>query len=528
MGLTSCKQGTEVDPENPTPEKPVTPTAKGTELSGFKTVAELNKLLAETKDITDNIKAGGSVTITLDCSNLKAAAGDILVIPSKDDATINLVFANALKENKGLVISDAALDVVNIEFPSEDMGDFVFDMDYSKLTLSSEGVTTFGLVGLFTNITDNNDYATTIEDGIFIGAFKNWDDTQLYGKAVIEDGAEVEALVIDDDFFNFSQTYSPEVEIAGEKGGVNVSNLMTDLQKNKVYKVNSLYILDDATVNAWSSDEENTLETITIAEGKTLTIDGAWIDEVVGEGDTGAKVDYLGIFNSDAETSFKNVTIDGGGYSDGGTIVKATFESCTLVDFRNIVLGQASAKKLVFDQDNFTYTNVYYVVDADASDASFKYAFDSCEFTSDTTIEPYAEGKNVLDKNGDPIKETLYGYWWDNPDDDPDLGWQRVMGVEKLSDIPASVRKEETGWYWSYNFEPKVIPFEDLTMIVSLTKCKIDGKDVTTKNVGSAVNLYAGLWDADGNQVAYTKVEIDGKLYKLITNTSEGAILVEE
>ncbi|MBO6254970.1 MAG: hypothetical protein J6O49_15215, partial [Bacteroidaceae bacterium] len=137
MGLTSCKQDNAVtldeDGNYKVPEKPVTPTASGTNLKGFKTVAELNTLIAGTKDITDNIKAGGSVTINLDCSNLEAAAGDKIIIPGKSDATINLVFTNKAKKNEGLVIADDALDVVTVTFPECEFGVVSFEMPYSTL-----------------------------------------------------------------------------------------------------------------------------------------------------------------------------------------------------------------------------------------------------------------------------------------------------------------------------------------------------------------------------------------------------------
>lgn len=519
MGLTSCKQGTEVDPENPTPEKPVTPTAKGTELSGFKTVAELNKLLAETKDITDNIKAGGEVTITLDCSNLKAAAGDILVIPSKDDATINLVFANALKENKGLVISDAALDVLNIDFPAAEMGDITFDMPYSKLTVDSEAGATLGTAAFFTNDNSMDDLATTIGDGITIEVFKNWDDTQSYGPIVV-DGAEIEALCVDANYPGWTNNNA---------NGFVVPNATTDIDEWDPVYVTSLYLADDAWIRCSQNKKKTVVEKITIAEGKTLTLAEGYVNEVVGEGE-GANVDYGWSINDFGRgTSFSNVTLDGNneqlGSSDEPT--ESTFTNCTLVDFWRIYMGQDSATGLKFTFDNYTSTRVFYPVYADADDLAYSYEFSKCEFAPGVRVDAYAEGDNVLDKNGDPIKQTMYHYEWDNPDDDPDQGWI-AENVEKLTDVPAAVRKGETGWYYPYPYEPRVYSFDGLELVPSFSECKYNDKAVSDKNVTSFL-IWTELDGEDGTAVAETNyVQIGDKLYKRIWTKTNGTILVEQ
>jgi hypothetical protein len=521
MGLTSCKQDNAVKfDENGNyviPEKPVTPTATGTSLKGFKTVAELNTLIAGTKDITDNIKAGGSVTINLDCSNLEAAAGDKIVIPGKTDATINLVFTNKAKKNDGLVIADDALDVVTVTFPEGEFGDVAFEMPYSTLTLASAGATTLGKTAFNVNKNDRSEFATTISSGITINSIKTWykdanDVFQWSGRILAKEGAKIVALLIDADRDNVSNS---------EKGYY-IPQVTTNLSKwEDVYVKDLNVVANNVSVWADSYDNKVVVNKITIAEGDTVTIRNAQANEIVGAG----KGAVLTRYYNGSPAKYSNLTIQGrnNGYSD----VKSTFDNCTLNNFNSLYLNQTTASKLKFTQDDGNYTAVYFPVTAGAGDATFKYSFSECEFAKNLNVYAYAEGTNVLDKNGNPIKETLYAYQYV----DADGNYQYVNGIEKLTDIPDSIRMNTTKNYsnfWTYTYEPKVYEFSDLSIIPSFAKCKYDGKDVSDKNIFNFVS-FNSLSGKDGKAVATTtEVEIDGKLYKRIWTKTNGYILLEQ
>ena len=526
MGLTSCKQDNAVtldeDGNYKVPEKPVTPTASGTNLKGFKTVAELNTLIAGTKDITDNIKAGGSVTINLDCSNLEAAAGDKIIIPGKTDAAINLVFTNKAKKNDGLVIADDALDQLTITFPDGEFGDVSFEMPYSTLTLATAGASTLGKTAFNVNKNNQKDLATTINSGITINTIKTWykdanDVRQWTGRILAKDGAKIVALLVDEDYNGISNS---------EKG-YDVPQVTTNLSNwEDVYVKDLNIVANNVAVWAVAYDKKVVVNKITIAEGDTATIWNGAATEIVGAGEGAVLTGFYG----DYTTKYSNLTIDGNsnGYGGSNDPIDATFENCTLVDFDYIYLSQKSATGLVINFDDNTSTNIYYPVYASASDASYSYTFSKCEFPEGSSVRAFSEGVNILDKDGNPIKETLYAYGWNDPDDDPDEGWIYKDGIEKITDIPEAVRKGETGYYYDYLYEPRTYAFSDLALIPVFSECKYDGAAVSEKNVGKFL-IYTTLWGADDTAVATTtQVKIGDKTYKRVYSKNNGWILVEQ
>ena len=528
MGLTSCKQDNAVtldeDGNYKVPEKPVTPTASGTNLKGFKTVAELNTLIAGTKDITDNIKAGGSVTINLDCSLLEAAAGDKIIIPGKTDAAINLVFTNKAKKNEGLVIADDALDQLTITFPDGEFGDVSFEMPYSTLTLASAGATTLGKTAFNVNKQDRSEFATTINSGITINAIKTWylddnDNYQQSGSILAKDGAKIVALVVDED----------RAWLNNNEYGYDVPSVTTNLSNWKDVYVKDLIIVDNnLSVSANAIDDKIIVNKITIAAGDTATVWGGFANEIVGAG-TGAVLTRLEGY-ADAATKYSNLTIEGRNRWYG--TVKSAFESCTLNNFNDLRLTQGSASKLKFTLDDGNNMSLYFPVTAGANDASFKYSFSECEFAENVDIYAWGEGTNVIGKDGNPIKETLYAYnYRDYNTETGNWEWKYVDGIEKLTDIPDSIRMNTTTYrsdFWTYTYEPKVYEFSDLSIVPSFSKCKYNSKDVSDKNATDFVQ-FNSLTGKDGKDVATTtEVEIDGKLYKRIWTKTDGYILLEQ
>ena len=476
---------------------------------------ELNNLIAGTKDITDNIAADKSVTINLDCSNLEAAAGDKIVIPGKSDATINLVFTNKAKKNEGLVIADDALDAVTVTFPEGEFGDVAFEMPYSTLTLASAGASTLGKTSFNVNKNNKSELATTIGSGITINAIKTWykDATgtvQYTGSVLAKDGAKVVALVFDADRFGSSN----------EDTGYYVPRVYTDLSKGTSLYVKDAYVAaNNISIGAYKVNDAVVVNKITIAEGDSVTINGAMAAEIVGAGN-GA---YLKNFNSNSTAKYSNLTIYG---NNRWYTAKGTYEKCTMLDFSGITLTQASATGLKFTQDKTTWTDIEFPVTAGADATSFKYTFDSCEFPEKSKVYAWAEGDPVLDKDGNPIKKELYEYYYNDPKD----GWKWVSDVEKFTDIPDSIRMGTTkdySVYYKYTYEPKVYNFKDLKIVPAFKSCKYNSVAVSDKNALKFV-AFNSLSGADGKEVATTtQVEIEGKLYKRISTTA-GYLLIEE
>ena len=227
--------------------------------------------------------------------------------------------------------------------------------------------------------------------------------------------------------------------------------------------------------------------------------------------------------NADAYT---NVTIDANytSFGDSNDPVSTVFKNCTLENFNRLYLSQESATGLIFT----TGTDVYYPVYASASDKSYTYTFTKCEFAAGSKVYAFAEGINILDKDGKPIKQTLYAYGWDDPDDDADLGWISKNGIEKITDIPEAVRKGETGYYYSYIYEPRTYDFKDLELIPSFSECKYDDVAVSDKNITNFL-AFNSLWGESGDAVAETNsVKIGDKIYKRVYSKNEFYILIEQ
>jgi len=290
-------------------------------------------------------------------------------------------------------------------------------------------------------------------------------------------------------------------------------------------------IANNVAVWAVAYDKKVVVNKITIAEGDTATIWNGAATEIVGAG----KGAVLTRFYGDYAVKYSNLTIDGRARSTGSSN-KATFEKCTLADFSSIYFAQASAKDLKFTYVNYNgdnaetlSTSIYYPVNASATDISFSYPFESCEFAKNVRVNAYSDGVNVLDKDGNPIKKTLYA--WDKYNTTTGIWETQASGLEKLTDIPDSVRmgntNPPTSW-WSYNYEPKVYAFDNLELIPSFKSCKFDGKDATSLNVDQFLN-WTTLYGAEQTKVATTtEVIIDGKLYKRVYTKANGWILVEQ
>jgi len=488
MGLTSCKQDNPVEIDESgsyvIPSKPVTPTAKGTLLSGFKTCTELNNLIAGTKDITDNIGAGKSVTITADCSNLEVTTTDYQVsLPSKTDATINLQLTGAFKTKDGAVleINDQAIDALNLTL---EKADYVFDAPYSTVTLKSAVNTAVVKTGT------KSSTPFTVAGGASI---ENLDYSTGY--VVVSDGAAI-------------NTYVAKANVSATKDGIKLANVKNGAGKD--YFISNVLVAADATVFSNNVTDKGApiyaINTVSVANGVTATVWG-YIKSVKGLGkDRGSKVDgYLG----DLTDEISNVTLlDTWGSAD----LKATTVKDVTVNAQYAYLYNSSASNVTFAAAN---SQIYISIPGESVTSAFTYTFSKATFATGSRI--YAgywanQIQNpILDENGNQVIETFY-YYQSDPTDPT-----TYVEHPKLTDFTDAERKAydiKQGSRKLY-LTPQPDYSENFLATLSLSECKLGSSSYTKDSDASLMSSFSTKNLGGGKQ---TKVDyvIDGVSYKIV------------
>ena len=180
VGLTSCKQGTEVDPNDPygttKPVKPGTSTAGDADLTFTITNATGGDLAtlwsnwkANNKDAATALMKKTEVTIGLNFANYKLDGNEIAIpqfVTTTEGSIINLVVEGFAEAKKALNLSTKNLTgaEVNITLPSTTF-DMVLDGTASKVTLKGSGAS---LTTLKATASTNKKKALTIADGVTV------------------------------------------------------------------------------------------------------------------------------------------------------------------------------------------------------------------------------------------------------------------------------------------------------------------------------------------------------------------------
>ena len=509
MGLTSCKQDNAVTfDENGNyvvPAKPVTPTAKGTTLSGFKTVTELNNLIAGTKDITDNIGAGKTVTITANCANLEVTTTDYkLVIPSATDATINLELTGAFKTKDGAVleISDQALDKLNLNLVS---ADYAINTPYSTVTLNS-AINRAKVTAPANSLTP-----FTVGTGGSI-AFLDY----VSGNIVVNGGSIAGAVT--------NQALSgSSAPLKSTKDGLTIANVKGS--DGKAYYMKNLKLEKGAAaynVYAYFTDANNNYALIYALDKVTVAADAeVYLDvnalELTGEG--GKKGAQVTGYMNQIKDKISDVTINPtntyGSYN-------AALENVTIKSGITPTL-MSTASKVVFEDD--VYVFIYGKKTAD----SFTYTFDGCEFADGKTINASwndaITSNPLLDENGNQKTEIVYYYWYWTVDADGNN--VRAYSAEKssLSDFTEAERKDANNTFVRVERKLYTTPTaaydKDFVATLNLKGCKYAGaaytKDSTPALMSSFTKPGESEWSKNnGSFYASVKYQIDGVNYKLV------------
>ncbi len=325
MGMTSCKNTTEVDPNDPynttKPVKPGTSTAGDADLtftitnaSGGDAVSLWNAWKKNNADAAKELMAEEEITIALDFANYKLD-GKVIALPkfldTPNGSVINLIvsgFAEAKKPfNLDFNNSSFAGAEVNVTLLATDF-DMILDARGTKTTL--DGVAT--LTTLTAAADNSKKNALTIDETVtvsgidFVGALKASADNVI---AKLVSGTE---------------------GLVEGKGAI-----VGDKDNGAVYAKN-LIATADVTVNG---GDKAALESVVLAEGVTMTLGAAksQIESIVGLG-TEKKPTKVNL-KGDADDFSKiggatNVTLSGNATTVTGAIVPtkiadaSVFEDC--------------------------------------------------------------------------------------------------------------------------------------------------------------------------------------------------------
>ena len=368
MGLTSCKQGTEVDPNDPyNTTKPVTPSTseKGADLAFTITkTADLASLWAS-YDATKKaeLMKKTELNIVINSSAYKLD-GAVLVLPkffnTSANSVLNLTFnGNFQDADKQALSLDASTNLsgakVNIKVPAQA---FNMNLDASKVaaTLTSDGAT-IGTLDADANTEKNN--ALTIGSGVTVNAI----DVASTGAILINGGA-INALIT-----NVNPTLV-------NKKGFQIGN-------QAVY-TNNLII--NAAGLTLSSNDDTPLGDIVINKGCDVTFGyiGA-INSVSGATKASeCKLDLGNYWNTLGKIgSLKNLTLT----NSGSTlyVTKDVFSGVVFGESVSLAQGLSSFTNAEVSSTDTNGNNTFVYFDYSADNETF--TFSNVKFGANTTVQ---------------------------------------------------------------------------------------------------------------------------------------------
>ena len=359
VGLTSCKQGTEVDPNDPyntkTPTQPGTSTKGGDLVFTITKTADLASLWAS-YDATKKAELMKKTTLNIVInSGSYKLDGATLQLPKFFNTTansvLNLTFNGSFQDaDKQPLVLDASTNLsgakVNIVVPGQAFN-MTLDAANVAATLASEGAATIGTFKATANANKNN--ALSINNGVTVNGI---DDTAT--GAIVTNGGAIKALIL-----NGTPAAANFVSKKGFKIGSGESHATS-------------LIINAAGISV-TNDKDTPLGDITINKNCDLTLAfvGAKANSITGTKASESKVTFANTvdattgaitYSNDALKnvgSFKNVTVtnNGGNFNVEGT----TLEGAKIDD--NAIVKTTSLSGVEFGKNvriNFTANNVTY------------------------------------------------------------------------------------------------------------------------------------------------------------------------
>jgi hypothetical protein len=342
MGMTSCKNTTEVDPNDPyntqKPVKPGTSTAGDADLtftitnaSGGDAVSLWNAWKKNNADAAKELMAEEEITIALDFSNYKLD-GKTIALPqfltTPNGSVINLIvsgFAEAKKPFK--------LDLKNKSFAGAEVNITLLATDFD-MDLDARGTkTTLGGAATLTTLTAKADNskknALTIDETVTVSGI------DLKEGAIKGSADNIIAKLV-----------------SGTEGLVEGKGAIVGDKDNGAVYAKNLIATADVTVNG---GDKAALESVVLAEGVTMTLGAAksQIESIVGLG-TEKKPTKVNL-KGDADDLSKiggatNVTLSGNATTVTGAIVPtkiadaSVFEDCEFDMAVDLYSGASNAK----------------------------------------------------------------------------------------------------------------------------------------------------------------------------------------
>ena len=503
MGLTSCKQGTEVDPTDPYATKtPTTPSATskgsanvtitvvaGTDLLGQyvaweKTLnTDQKKAILDAKEFTIAINAKG---YKLDGVPLQLPA----VWANAADKTLNVVFTNGFAETKKTLMIDAdkynAGANVNITLPGGE-----YDMQFWGSTVrpvikSEAGVTLKNLSARTSGVEKNS---LTIGDGVTVKIIEIFDALNTVSLTNIVKKAGTGNIVA---------IKLPAGTYTGEDDGTIKSNGL---------KFTNLEIAAAVTVQGKAWDKTLKLENVHIAGANTLTIGGniGSIASINGDLDNNKKlqanvkadalVGKLSKVIVNPATAGKVIEI-----KDGSAIENVEFQGGVKLS------GNASAISSVIFSGA---TEVYF----DKSNVNL--AFNDVKFPGAITVTGKVE--NEVTYTYHTYKYSVVGGWKEVADD------SSVALNETIASFDGTNFKD--AWGNTVNIEADVVRWRDgkkvTTTVPENVTITFDSKTAANNKLdgGAALTKLFGTQNIDPGYV----VILDGTTYTWKKSTDTGA-----
>ena len=490
MGMTSCKNTTEVDPNDPYNTK--TPVKPGVVPGGTADLTINAAVPSDVKAQFDAWWAGLDATkkktytdkseFTINVKSAVKLDGSTVTVPTiwspSTGKVVNVVFSGAFTDaDKKALAIDADLvsgGLVNVVLPAGTVNVNLKAL-LAQSSLASAAGTTIGTLDANVGAGKNG---VSLKDGIVVNGYKKTaGDVALNGGAIVAISTDANVAAADKD------------------KGIKISDGVF---------VKSVIANGDITVDA--KGYKLPLDKITIAEGKTVTLtnstgalaDDGWngqpyVAEVAGLGNTGAKLIVAGADALKNMTAVSNVEILGAAVD-----LKVTKDMFTKTKFstKSVVLSAASMTGSTF--------NAPITINVDAVDKT--YSFASVDFgTNKITM-------NNTAKKSIGTSKTQWFQW-----DATTSAWVEIEDASKVSAANKTLQpdalsfttdwqifmtgttpstelaKKLAGKYWfsiTTNYDVAIAGGDMHTVVAFDDKCKLSGKGLepgTLQNVFSAV-----------------------------------------